>query len=229
MKKGLLLLLAIAFVQLGFAQDCTSFFPQEEGTQLLLKSYNKKDKLESIVRQTLVSKKNEGGAMIYEVHQETADDKDELLMENDYVFRCEDGRFIIDMKTVMPDEQLEAYEGMEMDVETESIDIPADAKPGEELKDGYISIKVHTGSPVTINMKVSIKDRNVEATEEVTTPAGTFECLKISQKVISDVGFVTVSTNNVIWYAENIGTVRSETYKDNGKLIGYQVLEDIQK
>jgi len=227
MKTGLLLIFVIAFVQLGFAQDCTSFFPQEEGTELLLKSYNKRDKLESIVRQTLVAKKSEGGAMAYEVHQETSDDKDELLMENDYVFRCEDGRFIIDMKTVMPDEQLQAYEGMEMDIETESIDIPANAAPGEELKDGYISIKVQTGSPVTINMKVSIENRKIEAVEKVTTPAGTFECLKISQKLISDVGFVSVSTNNVIWYAENIGTVRSETYKDNGKLIGYQVLEEV--
>ncbi len=227
MKTGLLLIFVIAFVQLGFAQDCTSFFPQEEGTELLLKSYNKRDKLESIVRQTLVAKKSEGGAMAYEVHQETSDDKDELLMENDYVFRCEDGRFIIDMKTVMPDEQLQAYEGMEMDIETESIDIPANAAPGEELKDGYISIKVQTGSPVTINMKVSIENRKIEAVEKVTTPAGTFECLKISQKLISDVEFVSVSTNNVIWYAENIGTVRSETYKDNGKLIGYQVLEEV--
>lgn len=227
MKKGLLLILVVAFAQLGFTQNCTSFFPQEEGTELVLKSYNKKDKLESIVRQTLVSKKREGSTMVYEVHQETSDDKDELLMENDYVFRCEDGRFIIDMKTVMPDEQLEAYEGMEMDVETESIDIPADAAPGEELKDGFISIKVQTGSPITINMKVSIVDRKVEAIEEITTPAGTFECLKISQKVISDVGFVSVSTKNMVWYAENIGTVRSETYKDNGKLIAYQVLEEI--
>ncbi|MCB0580266.1 MAG: hypothetical protein KDD10_13265, partial [Phaeodactylibacter sp.] len=67
----------------------------------------------------------------------------------------------------------------------------------------------------------------VEAFEAVTTPAGTFECVKITEDVDSKMAFVNTTGKNKSWYAKNIGLVRQEVFDEKGKLLVRQELVKI--
>jgi hypothetical protein len=67
----------------------------------------------------------------------------------------------------------------------------------------------------------------VDAIEDVTTPAGTFNCVKISYDIETKT-FMTMRASGIEWYAKDVGVVRSESYNGKGKLTGYSVLNDIK-
>ena len=79
----------------------------------------------------------------------------------------------------------------------------------------------------TMNFKIT--ERKVEAQESITTAAGTFECYKLSQKTNTKISFMDKTYTSIAWYAPEIGSVRSETYSESGKLEGYRVLTNISR
>jgi len=132
------------------------------------------------------------------------------------------------MDGFIPEEQMSAFEDMEMVVTTDEMGYPFDLKPGMQLEDGSIRVEVNSG-PMTINMLTNITNRKVEALETVTTTAGTYECLKISQDISGKVGFVKFSASSREWLAENIGTIRSKTLDKKGKVKQITELVKISK
>ena len=79
-----------------------------------------------------------------------------------------------------------------------------------------------------MNMNISISNRKVEAAENLTTPAGTFECYKISCDVAIKM-MINVKTKSIEWYAKGVGMVKSESYNTDGKLMGSNVLTSFKK
>jgi hypothetical protein len=77
-----------------------------------------------------------------------------------------------------------------------------------------------------MTMVVKVYDRKVEAVEDVTTPAGTFSCYKLSYTVESKTMF-TIIAKSTDWIAKRVGVVRSESFDKNGKLTGYMVLKSM--
>mgnify|MGYP006282515021 CR=1 FL=1 len=228
-KLTLLSLIAMLFMSSIQAQDCVNYFPQEEGSEIEMHSFNKRGKLQSITKQKLVSKEARGDDLVFNIHQVFSDDKGENQMENDFQFICKGESFTIDMKTYFNPSQMEAYENMEMDVDADNLEIPASPQPGQELDDGYISITINTGSPVKVNMTANVTNRKVEGIEKVEVPAGTFKCYKISQQVETKMSFMNITQKSITWYAKDVGVVRSESYNKRDKLTGYQELVAIRK
>jgi hypothetical protein len=62
----------------------------------------------------------------------------------------------------------------------------------------------------------------------VTTPAGTFECYKLSFD--SEVKTILkMTTKSVQWIAKNVGAVKTETFDKNGKSLGTTELTDFRQ
>ena len=84
-------------------------------------------------------------------------------------------------------------------------------------------------SPIPMTMNISITNRKIVGKESVTTPAGTFECDKITSDLTVEtkmaIGF-TLSFSTVEWLAPKVAVVKSESYK-KGKLQGYSLLAKI--
>lgn len=78
-----------------------------------------------------------------------------------------------------------------------------------------------------MTITVNIINRKVEGTEEITTPAGTFSCVKISYDVVVK-SIMKISSKVIDWYAKDVGVVRSENYRSNGKLTGYSIMTDLK-
>ena len=79
-----------------------------------------------------------------------------------------------------------------------------------------------------MNMSVRISNRKVEAQEDITTPAGTFKCFKITYDVDSKVIFKTQG-KGVEWISQQVGTVRTESHDSKGKMLSYSLLSEIKE
>ncbi|MBK3518984.1 TapB family protein [Carboxylicivirga marina] len=218
MKFFLSVALLLLQLTLTEAQDCKAYIPFEKGTISEMTNYDKKGKVVGIVTQHVSQVESKGNTTTFTVHQKFEDPKSkEELVENEMTFKCIDGEFYIDMNGYIDKKQMEAYEGMEVKLSMDEISIPSSYKIGENLKDGYIKMEVN-GGPFPINMTVNVVNRLIVAEEELTTPAGTFDCVKISQDIVTK-SIVNIKISSVEWYAEGVGVVKTETIK-KGKLIG---------
>lgn len=214
--------LLVAPAKISLAQECTYYFPHKQGAELIMKSYNEKDKLTS----TSKSKVLEVDGSSIKVENELFDEKEKPVSKSNFTFCCKNGEFVMDLSSYLKGVNMDAYKDMDVKVETKDMHMPAVLKAGDVLDDGEMTMKVtNQGFPI-MTMKVKVYNRKVEAVEKVTTPAGTFDCAKITYDVDSKVGF-SVSAKGIEWVSKNIGVVKSETYNSKGKLQGYTVLTSI--
>lgn len=211
------------------AQDCESYYPVTEGTVIEMKSYNEKDKLTGSVVQKILKKEGGGDAIKLTVNTQAFDDDGKSLNEGEIVIRCEKGIFYMDMRNFLDPKQFAGFEGSDMELEINASDMeyPSGLSVGQALKDANISVKVKTGGMTMMNMNILIFNRKVEAEEDITTPAGTFTCYKISSEMETNVMFKVIS-KSIEWIALDAGVVRSETYDKKGKLQGYNLLTKLK-
>lgn len=228
MKKFYLLLSIMLIGMIGFSQNCESIFPVEKGTFMEMKSYDAKGKLTGTNRQTITDVSRSGDALLIKVQSEELDKKDKVVGTSELEMRCEKGVFYMDMKNFMSQASMEGMKDMEMSFDGTNLEFPANIKPGDELKDANMTINFSSSAMTMMNMTVSITNRKVEAIENITTPAGTFECYKISYDMETKT-IIRTSGKAIQWYADNVGAVRTESYSKNGKLIGYTELTEFRK
>ena len=221
-----MLLIGTSFISLS--QDCTLYIPETVGTELHYQTTNGKGKVLGSYIQKMISVKEKRGETVFEMLQTTMDPKspEKILKQDTIIFRCKDNVFYIDMEKYLNESQMESFQNMEIKVTTEDLIYPPKLSPGQQLNDGSITVEVATGM-INMALTTNIVNRKVEAHEEITTPAGSFKCYKLSEDVQSKMGFVNMQLHNVIWIAKDLGTIRSESYNKKGKLNGITELVKI--
>ncbi len=216
------LALSISFFAAS-AQDCRIYFPDEEGTVREMTNYDKKDKVTGKTLQKILEKKVEGKNVQLVVETSVVDDKDQPLSQTTMELFCEDGVFKIDMSEYLS-EVLAAYQSMEIEMEGDQLVFPSKMNVGDELPDANMQITASSNGINMINMNVEITNRKVVARETLTTPAGSFDCYKLSYDLLSKTRLVNVTTSSMEWVSEGAGVVKTESYNKNGKLMGYSLL-----
>lgn len=97
--------------------------------------------------------------------------------------------------------------------------IPPHLAVGLELGTGNIVMNVGG-----IKTTQEIHTHKVVGREELTTPAGTFDCYIIEQTYTAKMAFIKAKGSQKVWYARGIGNVKTETYDKKGKLSTQQIL-----
>lgn len=208
------------------AQDCKIYHDYSEGTSVKMVHYDKKDKITGYTVSTVKEKKQIPGGVSLLFHQKY-DNTEDYTFETEFDVRCENGNVLVDMEKMLDPTTMTAYEDMEFEVTADDLSIPKNAAPGDRLNDGSVTVAVNTGSPVNITIAVSLSGRKVESREKVETPAGTFDCLKITYDMLTQVGFLKIRSAAAEYYNREHGVVRSESFNKSGKLTGYSVIEEI--
>jgi DUF3108-like len=223
-------LIFILTIHLGYSQnDCKPYVPTTKGAMWEITNYTAKDKTTGKIAYELIDKVENGNDVTFKIKTVTYDKKGEKVYSNIFEAKCIDGKFDFDMAFKMDGGALQAYENMDVEVDASKFEIPSfDASAGTKLDDGSLEIKVGSGGMSMFKMTVLVTDRIVEAIEEISTPAGSFNCIVLSQKVSTKM-MIKVQGASKEWYAENIGLVRSESYNKKGKLMGYSLLTKLEK
>ena len=229
MKKLLLLSLTglFFFSFSARSQDCVSFFPTEKGKKLVYQYYNNKSKpvIKTYYEVKEVEKSDKGLKITARQWMENSEGQmvDTFLLD----YYCKDGEFYIDMKSSLSS-LLDKYEGMDLEVNTKDLALPGQMKEGDVLPDGQATVVVRNNGVKVATASNRISNRKVEGNEKVTTPAGTFDCVKISYTVEGKVGFVKSHGRGAVWYAKGIGSVKTENYNKKGKLESWSELVKVE-
>lgn len=225
--KNILTLSLIFFILVtpnyNYAQsECNPYFHLKEGKKWTTASYNAKDKYQGKQSFEILSLTESGNRLTATVKLISYDKKDKVVLEKEVDFICEDGIMQLDMSQYMPEDVLEAFKSMQMEVEYTHIQIPEKLEVGQTLEDGAVNMTVT--SPIRMEFKFRMTDRKVVDQEDLAVPAGTFNAFKINSVLQIDMMGTTREFKSVEWIAKDAGTIRSESYDKKGELTNYTVL-----
>lgn len=234
-RLPMILMLLITTALAGHAQCSNPFYTLEEGHHYEVETYNGKDKLQTKVIYTITDVAEAGDAYEATLNTKTQDRKGKDLGSGDVVIRCRDGQLEMDMQRLLNSmKQMQNTEGMEVDVQGDHLIIPASLSVGDMLPESTttVNMKMAETNVGMSTMDFNIKNRKVAAQEEVTTPAGTFNCYKITYDMDMEVKVMgmgrTTNLSGAEWIAEGVGMVRNEQYDKKGKLNSYSVLTRVE-
>jgi uncharacterized protein (DUF2141 family) len=209
------------------AQDCSVFFPSKEGSMIELTQYDAKNKVTGITKQAVISKESTGAGIKINFKSESFSPKGESLNVGQYAVKCENGIFYFDMNNFLPKESMGASKDAEIEMKADNLDFPSNPEIGKTLGSGTVKMIMKSNGMTLMEITITISDRKVEAIENITTPAGTFECYKVTFRVLTHMMF-DVETVGVQWVAKNVGVVKMENYDKKGKLTGTSLLTAIK-
>ncbi len=219
----ILLTVVLIFTNAGnlAAQDCRIFFPSKDGAITELTQFDKNGSPVSYSSQKIIKSSATSKGLAVRYQQTLTDAKDGKTFTTEMEAKCEGGKFYVDMKEFFRGMNLESYQSapeMKVMVDGDAMFYPSDLHAGQVLPDGKVTAKINTSGFTMLTMYVNLSNRKCESIETVTTPAGTFECFKITQDVEAK-AIVKVLSADIYWLAEGVGLVKSESYDKKGKLI----------
>jgi len=227
--KNYILFLAVLLTAMTLkSQNCDSYYPSSVGSSWEITHYDTKDKVESVQKGTVISAEAVDGGIQATISTTSFDNKNKEVSSNTFTTYCKDGVFSVDMKAMLDPEMLGSGD-FELQIESSNMDLPANLSVGQKLPDAWIKMSIQMeGMPMMGSQSINITNRVVDKFETITTPAGTFNCVKISYDTELKSMF-SIKTKTIEWYAVGVGAVRSEYYDSKGKLQGYSVLTKLSK
>lgn len=220
--RKIFLVVALVFFNLIASAQCNQYYNLKEGTSWTISNYDAKGKSQgkTIQKVTAYSESSDGFEATFKIT--SVDKKGEQTAMGSSTIRCEGGVIYFNLEDMFPDEAMESMKEFEMTADGENLELPADLKAGQVLKDASLQLHIDAGV-MQMNFKIDITDRKVIGEEKLHTPAGEFNCFKLSQNVyMKTMG--KFEMHSIEWYAEGVGMVKSETYDKKDKLKSYSIL-----
>ncbi len=236
MKKVLVLFFSACIPFLMTAQDtadnthCIPFFPTNEGALLVSKSYNAKNKLlNTMIYRVNQSFQYDPGTSV-EIGFTMTDSKNNVIDRGEIDAQCGVlNDFHLKMRNKSFSPEVMKILGTNTALIGNFLDYPNvfndDYPYVSDIVMGESGFEIES-KETNDYIKVHIYGRNYEKTEEITTPAGTFNAAKITFyfNVISNGEIRTY--RGIEWVAIYAGIIRSETYDSKGKLLNYTLLTE---
>ncbi|MBN1598848.1 MAG: hypothetical protein JW894_11190 [Bacteroidales bacterium] len=227
MRLLVLVALTLSYNQVT-AQECSFYYPQVAGAELTYQHYDGKDKPTGKTAHIVKDYHESGNSASATITVKNYDKKDELISETTLEVKCESGIFYFDMKAYMNQQSMSSFENMDVTIQADELEMPYNLKVGDKLKDGNLNISIKTGGMTIMSMNVSITDREVIAKENVTVPAGTFDCYKINQ-LVQTTGPVRFVNQSSEWLCPGTGLIKNESHSDDGKITSRTVLTSLKR
>jgi hypothetical protein len=228
MLRSTCLFLFLIFIAIKtYGQGCEGYFPMNKDAMIEMTSYNEKGKAHSV--NTILIKdaeKIDGGIKLL-IRSDIVDDKGKPVASSDYDAKCVNGSFLLNMKSMLTSQQLEAWKDMTVSMEADDIEYPIEYIVGQKLKDAHLKVTVSMSGMNMPGTTIDITNRVVAGNEPVQTPIGSFDCLKITSN-IKVKSIVAVEMKSIEWVSKGNGVIRTESYKGD-KLKGYTLLTKLAK
>lgn len=204
------------------------FFPTKQGTVQVFAQKNGKGKVTGHTRQSIDNVAGSANDLTIDYTCEVLDPKMNLTSEYGR-FKCAmrivDGLVIFDLKDFAAP-LMGAANGMKVEVTGTPQEMAGNLQPGDKLKDANVQVTIDAGI-MKIKSSINITNAECVATEDVTTPAGTFKCCKVVQDQNTVTMGMSVTGKSTSWYARGVGMVKSESYDAKGKLLSTNELISI--
>ena len=221
-------LLAYTVAHNTHAQCDNAYYEYRDGTSMEMTSYDDKGKVNGYSNFTYTNFESSGNHTQATVKLILKDKKGKPSYEGEYYVHCEEGTIKYELTAMMAN-AVAGLENMEFEVESEDLEIPPSLNVGQKLKGASMTMKI-VNMPIPMNYETIITNRKVDANETITTPAGTFDCVKITfDSEFRMMGRSVNKSKNTMWLAKKAGTIKTAFYKANGDLQGYQELTSFKE
>ena len=184
-----------------FSQDCANYYYLQNNKTIEMTILNKNGK--------------ESGKMTYVVSDSKKSGKGKTISKATNNVKCENGVMQMNMKTFIPAAQMEQMKAGTATASDVYLEYPANMNVGDQLKDGQFNMDYESTSGLKSSIEISITERKVAGKESVTTPAGTWECYKITSenKIVSKIAGIGIPIRMSVteWYAPGFGVVKTES------------------
>lgn len=223
----LIAVLSMPFIAAG--QTCEAYMAFEEGTKLEYTYYNKKDKEEGSSTQYVKSiTALPDGSSVAVFDMELRDKKGKESMSGTFEVNCQGNALRLNVSDMLGPNMSEAFQNMEVEVAGEALVIPHELEVGQTLPDATSVVTPTMSGMNLMQFTFTVSDRQVAAREEVSTPAGTFDCFKIASRFKTKV-MGSREFTQAQWLAKGVGMVKAETYNAKGKLESRQLLTGLER
>ena len=215
MKPIFVLLLSMLGGNLAFSQNCNYYYLQD-GKTAEITFYTKKGDESGKGVYTVTSASKSGGAAAATVNSEVFSKKGKSIAKGINNVKCDNGVLMVDLKAFISPEQAEQIKA-DAKASDVYLSYPANMKAGDALPDGTMNIDIQQNNGMKSNVDIKITDRKVEGQESITTPAGTWNCFKITYHsairiALMGIG-IPVKADVTEWFAPNFGVVKTESSK----------------
>jgi len=218
MKNLIFYLFLWALPLAAAGQNCASLYSYlKEGATLQYTNYDNRGSVESVMTQRVSRIEEKSDTLVATFDVSSVDAKGKSFAQNSMPVKCFEGVLYMDMRSLIPP-QKENAQAQDISVEMQGNDLvfPAGMQVGQTLPDCTVELITRMGGVPVMTIKYTLRNRKVEAREKITTPAGTFDCLKITcefeYKLLG-----TRTMQSEYWFAPEAGMVRSVNRDKRGK------------
>lgn len=209
-------------------KDCNGYFAYQAGTKMELTIYDKKDKVSQVLKYQVEKNTPTANGIDVFFFNQTYDKNGKLLIKGDFEMQCKNGQVYADVRNIATD--LTPVADAEVNFTGDKLTYPHNLTAGQKLEDVSCQIKQIMSNGMTlITINMNITNRKVEGFESVTTPAGTFECVKISYDYDTKMGFVKKQGRTIEYLAKGVGVIKVENFNKKDNLESYQLLTKLER
>jgi hypothetical protein len=234
MKSAIFFVTFLLGVTGMYAQDCSGYY-YLNNSEVQMTMYDRKAKESGKVTYKISDAAKSGATTTANFTSEVVDEKGKSLSKGAGKYKCAGGAMYVDAKVSMPQEQMAAYKDMEVKADEVFIEYPATMSAGQALKDANFKMEMYSKGALFTTMTFDETNRKVEGKETITTPAGTWECWKITYAgkfkatmAAMNIG-IPINIQGTEWFAPGFGIVKTESANKNGKLAGSTVITSVKK
>jgi hypothetical protein len=209
------------------------YIPLVEGKGFQYQNFNRRDRIEGVNDMVIKTVRSSAGETEAIMSVKYLDNREKVQHEGEFKVLCRGDELIIDIQSFVDQSLMQqGVDGVEVSMTNiRNVSLPSNLKAGDKLPDASMDFKVTMGAITMTDMKMLIQNRKVEARESITTPAGTFNCFKITYENVADTRIMGINrrivSRTVEFFAPGVGNVRTEHYDDKGRLQSYMVLSKI--
>ncbi len=227
MKKLFILTIIVFFGLTVSAQK--AFFPTKSGTKLTYQSFDKKGKMAGQTKYTVKDISGSGSNFKITYQVESIDAKGNRVYIDEIGVKQEGDKMYFDMSNFLNKAAFQQNGEIPPSIEVtgNNMEIPLIPVPGTSLPDASVTMAMKMGF-ISLKMTVNLTNRKVEALEDITVKAGTYNAFKLSGDVNGTILGIKVNSKGLDWYAYGIGLIKTESYDKKGDLQSVLELVEIQ-
>ncbi len=196
-----------------YSQDCKGYYFLQNNKTVEVTVYDKDGKENGKVVHKVSNVTAISNGVSAVINTENFNKKGKSTSTASNTIKCAGGVMMMDIKMGLSKEQQKPYAATAQ-TDNAFIEYPANLKTGDNLKDAAINLHSNlNGMEQSTEMQTT--NRKVLAKETITSPAGTWECYKISYscKITTKVMSMSIPINveGTEWFSPGFGIVKTET------------------
>lgn len=197
------------------AQNCKNYLLLQNNKRVEMTVYNRKGKEDGKQVWLVSNAKTVGKTTTATLNAEFFNSKGKSITKSESQIQCNGGALQMSMKLMMSEAQLRQMDNATAKAKGEFLDYPVNVKEGDNLPDGNMQIDYTMQGGMAASIEITITNRQVGSKESITSPAGTWECFKITsnQKILSKVAGmgIPIKMDVTEWYAPGVGVIKTES------------------